>query len=178
MTNFGGWAMPLQYSTIREEHRAVREAVGLFDLSHMGELRVTEESLVQRLTKSKLGDVKYYAFVDGTVADVPCLISRTGYTGEDGFELFCGSADAVRLWRALLEEGRSDGIRPAGLGARDTLRLEAGMRLYGKDMDAGTHPPETGLGGGLNLHKDIICRGAHLTRWPYGVFRSLVGFKV
>ena len=267
MTNFGGWAMPLQYSTIREEHRAVREAVGLFDLSHMGELRVTEESLaqrlvsrdvtrlrpgriqyavlcndaggiiddvlvyamrdsgyllvvnagnqdgdfdwirkhaqvadavlnvgrdwaligvqgpravglVQRLTKSKLGDVKYYAFVDGTVADVPCLISRTGYTGEDGFELFCGNADAVRLWRALLEEGRSDGIRPAGLGARDTLRLEAGMRLYGNDMDADTNPLEAGLEWTLNLDKDFIGRDAIIRNRQLGLSRSLVGFKV
>jgi aminomethyltransferase len=277
MTNFGGWVMPLQYSTIREEHRAVREAVGLFDLSHMGELRLMDESLaqrvvsrdvtrlkvgriqyallcndnggiiddvlvyavadggfllvvnagnqdgdfawirsqgdqspsrfgggqgggrvlnvgrdwtlvgvqgpravglVQRLTRSELGDVKYYAFVEGTVADVPCVISRTGYTGEDGFELFCGNADAVRLWRALLEEGKSDGIRPAGLGARDTLRLEAGMRLYGNDMDADTNPLEAGLDWTLNLDKDFVGRDAIIRAREQGLSRLLVGFKM
>ena len=267
MTNFGGWVMPLQYSTIREEHRAVREAVGLFDLSHMGELRIGDETLVQRvvsrdvtrlrpgriqyavlcndaggiiddvlvyampdrgyllvvnagnqdgdfgwirkhaqaadaalnvgrewaligvqgplavdlvqrLTPSELGGVKYYAFVEGTVADVPCVISRTGYTGEDGFELFCGNADAVRLWRVLLEEGRSDGIRPSGLGARDTLRLEAGMRLYGNDMDADTNPLEAGLDWTLNLEKDFIGRDAIVTSRQQGLSRQLVGFKM
>lgn len=266
MTNFGGWVMPLQYSSIREEHRAVREAVGLFDLSHMGELRVMEDSLaqrvitrdvtrlkvgriqyallcnekggiiddvlvyamadgayllvvnagnqdgdfdwiksqgdpsrvlnvgrdwaligvqgpraaglVQRLTSSELASVKYYAFVEGSVADVRCVISRTGYTGEDGFELFCGNAEAVKLWRTLLEEGRSDGIRPAGLGARDTLRLEAGMRLYGNDMDADTNPLEAGLDWTLNLDKDFIGRDAIVRAREQRLERELVGFKM
>jgi len=267
MTNFGGWVMPLQYSTIREEHRAVREAVGLFDLSHMGELRVNDENLaqrivtrdvarlkpgriqyallcneaggiiddvlvyamaeggyllvvnagkqdgdfewirsqgdrsaavlnvgrewaligvqgpravglVQRLTRSELGNVKYYAFVEGTVADVPCVISRTGYTGEDGFELFCANADAVRLWRTLLEDGEPDGIKPAGLGARDTLRLEAGMRLYGNDMDADTNPLEAGLDWTLNLDKVFIGRDAIVRARAHGLSRLLVGFKM
>ena len=268
MTNFGGWVMPLQYSSIREEHRAVREAVGLFDLSHMGELRVKDESLaqhvvrrdltrlkpgriqyamlcndaggiiddvlvyavadggylmvvnagnqdadfdwiaahasmaahpvlnvgrdwaligvqgpravglVQRLTASELGGVKYYAFIEGKVADVACVISRTGYTGEDGFELFCGNDDAVRLWRALLEEGQADGIRPAGLGARDTLRLEAGMRLHGNDIDAGTNPLEAGLDWTLSLDKDFIGRDAIVQARDRGLNRVLVGFKM
>src|SRR5256886_15288718 len=89
-----------------------------------------------RLTPSELASVKYYAFVEGTVADVSGVISRTGYTGEDGFELFCGNADAVRLWRALLEEGRSDEIRPAGPGGPGTRRLETGTRLHGDALDA------------------------------------------
>jgi aminomethyltransferase len=279
MTNFGGWVMPLQYSSIREEHRAVREAVGLFDLSHMGELRVRDENLaqrvvtrdlarlrtgriqyallcneeggviddvlvyavadggyllvvnagnqdgdfgwiqahassssspspsgegqgggavlnvgrdwalvgvqgpravglVQRLTKSELGGVKYYTFIEGKVADVPCVISRTGYTGEDGFELFCGNTDAVRLWRALLDEGKADGIRPAGLGARDTLRLEAGMRLYGSDMDSQTNPLEAGLDWTLSLDKDFIGRDAIARARRSGLSRQLVGFKM
>ena len=268
MTNFGGWVMPLQYSSIREEHRAVREAVGLFDLSHMGELRVKDESLaqrvvtrdltrlkpgriqyamlcndeggiiddvlayavadggylmvvnagnqdgdfgwisahsrkgadpvlnvgrdwslvgvqgpravglVQRLTPSELGSVKYYAFIEGKVADVACVISRTGYTGEDGFELFCGKEDAVRLWRALLEEGQADGIRPAGLGARDTLRLEAGMRLHGNDIDASTNPLEAGLDWTLSLDKDFIGRDAIVQARQRGLRRALVGFKM
>ena len=278
MTNFGGWLMPLQYASIREEHRAVREAVGLFDLSHMGELRIQDESLsqrlltrdlgrlrpgriqyallcneeggviddvlvyavadggyllvvnagnqdsdfdwiqsqsrfplvgesrgggsggsvfnvgrdwaligvqgpravdlVQRLTTSELGSVKYYSFIEGSIADVPCVVSRTGYTGEDGFELFCGKADAVRLWRALLDEGQSDGIRPAGLGARDTLRLEAGMRLYGNDMDAHTNPLEAGLDWTLSLDKDFIGRDAIIRARKHGLPRLLVGFKM
>jgi aminomethyltransferase len=264
MTSFSGWVMPLQYSSIREEHRAVREAVGLFDLSHMGELRVTDQGLaqrvvtrdlarlrpgrvqyallcneqggiiddvlvyamadggylmvvnagnqdgdfdwiaaqgagvvnvgrewaligvqgpravglVQRLTKAELGGVKYYSFIEGDVAGKACLISRTGYTGEDGFELFCGNADAKALWRALLEEGQSDGIRPAGLGARDTLRLEAGMRLYGNDMDVNTNPLEAGLDWTLSLDKDFIGHDAVLRARERGLERVLVGLKV
>jgi len=311
MTNFGGWVMPLQYSSIREEHRAVREAVGLFDLSHMGELRVNDENLAQRvvtrdlarlrpgriqyamlcnegggiiddvlvyavadggylmvvnagnqdgdfdwigahssfksssptggghvdnpsafggghvdnpsafrgghvdnpspfgggqgggpvvnvgrdwaligvqgpravglvarLTSAAVGDVKYYAFIEGKVADVACVISRTGYTGEDGFELFCGTEDAVRLWRALLDEGQADGIRPAGLGARDTLRLEAGMRLHGNDIDANTNPLEAGLDWTLSLDKDFIGRDAIVQARQRGLSRVLVGFKM
>src|SRR5207249_7858290 len=134
--------------------------------------------LVQRLTSSELGGVKYYTFVEGRVAEVACMISRTGYTGEDGFELFCGNADGVRLWRALLEEGQADGIRPAGLGARDTLRLEAGMRLYGNDMDADTNPLEAGLDWTLNLEKDFIGRDAIMTSRQRGLARQLVGFKM
>ena len=274
MTNFGGWLMPLQYSSIREEHQAVREAVGLFDLSHMGELRLKDDvvaqrvltrdltrlrpgraqyallcnddggivddvlvyaladggyllvvnagnqdrdfdwikaqapsaageghggdtirnvgrdwalvgvqgpkavDLVQRLTSSALGGVKYYAFVEGQVADVACIISRTGYTGEDGFELFCANNDAAPLWRALLEEGQADGIRPAGLGARDTLRLEAGMRLYGNDMDDRTNPLEAGLEWTLSLDKDFIGRDAIVQARQRGLDRRLVGLKM
>jgi aminomethyltransferase len=281
MTTFSGWTMPLQYTSIRDEHRAVREAVGVFDLSHMGELRVKDEALaqrvvtrdlaklrtgriqyallcnenggiiddvlvyakadggyllvvnagnqdsdfdwirrhassrgadspaptrgrtegrgvlnvgrewaligvqgpkaaglVQRLTHEDLSGVRYYAFVEGRVADVPCVISRTGYTGEDGFELFCANDHAVRLWRALLENGTADGIRPAGLGARDTLRLEAGMRLYGNDMDAGTNPMEAGLEWTLNLDKDFVGRDAIVRARDRGLTRHLVGLKM
>ncbi|HEV3096575.1 MAG TPA: glycine cleavage system aminomethyltransferase GcvT [Candidatus Dormibacteraeota bacterium] len=264
MTNFSGWVMPLQYSSIRDEHRAVREAVGLFDLSHMGELRVTDAALtqrvvsrnlgklragraqyamlcndrggiiddvlvyamadgshflvvnagnqdsdfewirshsasvfnvgrewallgvqgphavalVQRLTAEDLGAVRYYAFVEGKVAGVSGIISRTGYTGEDGFEIFCANADAPRLWRTLLEEGRGDGIRPAGLGARDTLRLEAGLRLYGNDMDAATNPLEAGLDWTLSLDMDFIGRDAILRARERGLTRILVGLRM
>jgi aminomethyltransferase len=125
-----------------------------------------------------LGGVKYYGFIKGKVADVACVISRTGYTGEDGFELFCGNEDATRLWRALLEEGQADGIRPAGLGARDTLRLEAGMRLHGNDIDASTNPLEAGLDWTLSLDKDFIGRNAIVQARQRGLTRVLAGFKM
>lgn len=267
MISFSGWTMPLQYSSIRDEHRAVREAIGVFDLSHMGELQLEDESLaqrvltrdlrklkvgraqyallcneeggiiddvlvyamadgsyflvvnagnqdsdfrwieqkahsdetvfnagrdwaligvqgpravalVQRLTPTDLSSTRYYAFVEGRVAGVPCIISRTGYTGEDGFELFCGNDGAVSLWRALLDAGKEDGAVPCGLGARDTLRLEAGMRLYGNDMDAKTNPLEAGLDWTLSLDHDFVGRDAIVQAKERGVDRILVGLKM
>ncbi len=267
MTTFSGWTMPLQYTSIREEHRAVREAVGLFDLSHMGELQVEDEplaqrvltrdvsklrpgkvqyallcneqggiiddvlvyamadgsyflvvnagnqdadfnwiqqhaqgeetvfnagrdwaligvqgpraaALVQRLTPTELSGTRYYTFLEGRVAGVPCIISRTGYTGEDGFELFCGNEGAVPLWRALLDAGKDDGAVPAGLGARDTLRLEAGMRLYGNDMDIHANPLEAGLDWTLSLDHEFIGRDAIVQARDRGVERVLVGLKM
>jgi aminomethyltransferase len=135
-------------------------------------------ALVQRLAAPDLDGVRYYGFVEGRVAGVPCIISRTGYTGEDGFELFCGNDGAVPLWRALLEAGQDDGIKPAGLGARDTLRLEAGMRLYGNDMDVNTNPLEAGLDWTLHLDHDFIGRDAIVQARDRGVDRVLVGLKM
>jgi aminomethyltransferase len=268
MTNFGGWAMPLQYSSIREEHQAVRQAAGLFDLSHMGELElvgagagpaaehlltndvaslkpgraryamlcnpqggilddllvynlggayllvvnagtqdkdyewVTSHTspgmaknigrqtaligvqgprapgLVQRLADRDLTQVRYYGFTDGQVAGAECRISRTGYTGEDGYELFCRPADAVKLWQALLDAGHDVGLKPAGLGARDTLRLEAGMRLYGNDIDEQTTPLEAGLAWAVNLEKDFIGRDAIAQSKQRGVSRITVGLRM
>ena len=98
---------------------------------------------------------KYYTFIDrATVAGVECMISRTGYTGELGYELYAKSEDACTLWRALLEAGRDFGLIPAGLGARDTLRLEAGMPLYGHEMDESVTPFEAGLGFAVKMSKD------------------------
>ncbi len=268
MTNFGGWAMPLQYSSIRDEHQAVRTAAGLFDLSHMGEIEVagpeplaTAErlvtnqvatlkpnraryallcnpeggilddllvynlgssyllvvnagnqdkdfewtathapagaaknvgrqtaligvqgprapELVQRLSNTDLSEVRYYAFIDGAVAGVPCRISRTGYTGEDGFELFCRPSDAVGLWQRLLDAGRAVGLKPAGLGARDTLRLEAGMRLYGNDLDEQTNPLEAGLEWAVKLDKDFVGRDAIARAKQQGLRRVTVGLRM
>ena len=258
--------MPLQYTSIREEHLAVRQAAGLFDLSHMGELRIrgknaqalvqavvardiaklapgraqytvlcneqggiiddllvyAEEDgyflvvkasnqdgdddwihrhagdtsvenigrrtaliavqgpsaveIVQSLADRELGGVRYYAFVDGAVGGIACRISRTGYTGEDGFELFCGNDQALALWNMLLEHGRDRGLKPAGLGARDTLRLEAGMRLYGNDMDDRTTPFEAGLAWTVSLEKDFI--GAAALRKAQQPSRLLAGAKM
>ncbi|TMD16214.1 MAG: glycine cleavage system aminomethyltransferase GcvT [Chloroflexi bacterium] len=269
MTNFGGWAMPLQYSSIREEHLAVRQAAGLFDLSHMGEIQVRGQAagrLVQRMVSrdvvrmragqiqyallctdsggiiddvlvyaeeagyqlvvnasnqdrdfawisdhassgeqvsnagretallgiqgpraleiiqesadQDLSPVRYYRFVDGALAGVRCRFSRTGYTGEDGFEVFCTNADAPRLWRLLLERGAGRGLKPAGLGARDTLRLEAGMRLYGNDIDEQTNPLEAGLEWTVSLDKDFIGQKALLEVQRRGLTRRLVGLRM
>ena len=269
MTNFGGWAMPLQYSSIREEHQAVRQAAGLFDLSHMGELQVRGRgalNLVQRLVSRDvarlqagqvqyavlcteaggiiddllvyaepegyqlvvnasnqdrdhawasehesadaqvvnvgretaligvqgprafeivqesadrdLGGVRYYRFVDGALAGRRCRFSRTGYTGEDGFELFCVNDDAPGLWRLLLDRGRDRGLKPAGLGARDTLRLEAGMRLYGNEIDEHTNPLEAGLAWAVSLDKDFIGKEALVSAERAGLTRILVGLRM
>ena len=253
---FAGWEMPVQYAGVIDEHRAVRSAAGLFDVSHMGEVRVRgagAQDFLQRLTPNdvaKLADgqahysglltergtylddllvyrlaaddylvvvnaanrerdvawiegraaefgrdvevadrsddyallalqgpraaailgplatpdvtaIRYYHFGHGEVDGVPALISRTGYTGEDGFELYVAPDDARRLWDRLLAAGREEGLAPAGLGARDTLRLEAAMALYGHELDEETTPYEAGLGWVVKLDKgDFVGREA------------------
>ena len=112
--------------------------------------------ILSRLTEAENIPTKYYSFVPKkNVAGVPCLISKTGYTGEDGFELYCANEDAPGLWDALLEAGAADGLIPCGLGARDTLRLEAAMPLYGHEMDEGITPLETGLSAFVKLDKAV-----------------------
>src|ERR1043166_5128278 len=245
MVPFGGYLMPVSYpgsGGIAAEHRAVREAVGIFDVSHMGEFEVTgpdrnafvqrvtcydvaalepgqaqysalltaegtfaddcvvyrfddrlmlvvnaaniatdwahivaqkrganvrlrdisdatallavqgteAETLLAALTPVGVAMIPYYHFAEGKVAGVQCFISRTGYTGEDGFELYCRAADAETLWHALAGAGRAE---PCGLGARDTLRLEAGYPLYGNDIDDTTTPLEAGLNFIVKLDK-------------------------
>jgi len=268
IVDFAGWEMPVQYAGVIEEHRAVRTAAGLFDVSHMGEIRVKgsgAEAFLQRLTPndvSKLvpgrahysglltergtyiddlliyrlaaddflvvvnasnaprdyewiasrveGDdaevtdesdryallalqgpkaleilaplasrdvsgLKYYGFAEGEVDGAPALISRTGYTGEDGVELYLSPEDAPRIWRRLLESGAS----PAGLGARDTLRLEAAMALYGHEIDETTTPFEAGLDWVVKLGKgDFLGRDALAAQKAEGLARRLVGFEV
>ena len=271
---FGGWEMPVQYSGILDEHRAVRERAGLFDVSHMGEFRVegpgaldllqgwvpndvsrlkvdqalytqicqpdggtlddlliyrlgedrymvvvnastTEkdwrwlqqyadgrsgfttanasdetgllalqgplaQSILQPLTAAPLDEIKYYHCARGDVAGIPAIISRTGYTGEDGFELFCAATDAPRLWNALLEAGKPRGLLPAGLGARDTLRLEAGYCLYGHELTEEITPLEAGLGWTVKLDKgaDFIGREALAREKAEGLRRKLVGIEL
>jgi aminomethyltransferase len=253
LVEFGGWSMPVQYSTIVEEHNAVRQRVGLFDICHMGRLkfegpdalpwleRVTtnhvarlapgqiqyslmvdddggmlDDVLVynrpdgwamvcnasnrpkvlaqleehrdgfdarlvdqtfdtamiavqgpaalataQRHFDAALTDVPYYHCVSGTFLGVPTLASRTGYTGEDGFELIVPGGSAVEAWEALMDAGRVFGILPAGLGARDTLRFEAAMPLYGHEMDETVNPYAVGLGWAVKLEKgEFIGREA------------------
>jgi aminomethyltransferase len=270
---FAGYEMPVQYAGVIEEHRAVRTAVGLFDVSHMGEIEVTgrraldfvqyvtcndaakltlgraqysglmtprgtfvDDLLVhkmaddryflvvnaankdkdyaylcaqaagfdgvdvrdrsdefaqiavqgpkalatlQKLTAVKLDEIKYYRFLEGTVDGAAAIIARTGYTGEDGFEVYVVPEEAPRLWRSLLAAGREFGIVPAGLGARDTLRFEACMPLYGNDIDDTTTPYEAGLGWIVKLEKDgFLGREALLRQHSDGVRRTLVGFEM
>ncbi len=271
MVSFGGWDMPVEYSGLADEHRAVRTRAGLFDVSHMGEIRVrgpkafetvqhltcndvaalddgkaqysaflTEqgtfvddlltyriapddyllvvnagntpkdvawakraespgaavedespiwaqlalqgplaESVLQPLTDIKLADVGYYRFLTGHVAGVTALVSRTGYTGEDGFEVYVHSDRAGAVWDAILEAGKPHGVIPAGLGARDTLRLEATLALYGNDIDDTTTPWEANLGWIVKMKKgDFTGRDALAKQKETGVTRRLVGFEV
>ena len=271
MVPFGGWEMPVQYVGITEEHRRVRQAVGLFDVSHMGEFefrgpdavaflqRVTTndverlaagqvqyslmctpdggivhdltlhrikpdeflmtvnaanidrdwawlkrhlggavkaenvsditalfavqgpraETVVGRLADADLTAIGYYRFVKGQVAGAESYISRTGYTGEDGFEIYCYAREAERVWEALLDAGKEDDIAPIGLGARDTLRLEMKYVLYGNDIDRTTNPIEAGLGWVVKPGKgDFIGRDAILKVSTEGPRRKLVGFEM
>jgi aminomethyltransferase len=270
MGPFGGWEMPIQYTGIIEEHRAVRTAAGLFDVSHMGEIEIkgpgavsliqhlvtndvgrlavgqalytpmctpeggiiddllvyrleeshfllvvnaantqedlawvlshagdgvhitdrTEEiallalqgpraqDILQPLTPVPLDKVGYYRFSQEVeIAGRITMVSRTGYTGEDGFEIYTAAGDAVVLWDALLAAGRGAGLLPAGLGARDTLRLEAGYLLHGNDMDKTTSPYEVGLGWTVKLDKGGFIGAEALRRQKHeGLRRRLVGF--
>jgi len=135
------------------------------------------QAILQPLTAADLSKLKAFRFTEGEVAGVTCTIARTGYTGEDGFEFFCRPSDGVRLWKALVEAGRPEGLVPAGLGARDTLRLEVAYRLYGSDMDDATTPLEAGLGWVVKFDKgDFIGRDAMLRQKEGGLPRKLVGF--
>jgi aminomethyltransferase len=135
--------------------------------------------ILQRLTAVPLGDIATYHFREGEVAGVPCIVSRTGYTGEDGFELYCPPDRAERLWNAVLEAGRTDGLIPAGLGARDTLRTEMKYALYGNDIDDAHTPLEAGLGWIVKWDKgDFVGRAVLAEQKARGVQRKLVGFEM
>lgn len=132
--------------------------------------------LLQSLTETDLSPIKYYRFVDGAVDGARAILSRTGYTGEDGFELYVRPDDAPRIWRGLIEAGAT----PVGLGARDTLRLEAGMCLYGNELDAQTSPLEAGISFAVHLTKEpaFIGREALLRQDLEGFDKKLVGFEM
>lgn len=272
MVDFAGWEMPVQYKSILEEHKSVRRAAGLFDVSHMGEVDVrgpqaaafldhlvtnditklfpgrvlytvmcyensgvvddllvymrgpddyflcinagniekdlawikqqaaafdvtvtdrsadyallaiqgpAAEKILQTLTGAKLGLIKYYHFSEGTVAGVHCMISRTGYTGEDGFELYHATADAPKLAEAILGAGAPHGLELAGLGARDSLRLEAGYPLYGHELSAEISPLSAGLGWVVKIDKaaNFIGKAALAHERTVGSARKIVYFK-
>jgi aminomethyltransferase len=132
--------------------------------------------LLQNLTDTDHSSLKYYRFVDGEVSGARAIISRTGYTGEDGFELYLSPDDAPRVWRELLEAGAT----PTGLGARDTLRLEAGMCLYGNELDAETTPLEAGIGFAVHLDKEqeFIGQNALREEKEEGLRKKLIGFEL
>ncbi|BCR04130.1 aminomethyltransferase [Desulfuromonas versatilis] len=273
MVDFGGWEMPVQYRGVIEEHLAVRNAAGLFDVSHMGEIEVKGEgafafiqeltvndaaklvngqvqysamcyphggvvddvtlyrfdqnhflfcvnaanidkdfawmeevleeggfagvtlrnrsnefaqlalqgpaadAILARLTATDLGKIAYYHFYEGLVGGVPAIISRTGYTGAGGFELYFAPEAAEKLWDALLAAGEADGLVPVGLGARDTLRLEMKYALYGHELSPEITPLEAGLGWITKLDKpSFIGREALVKMKQQGIPRRLVGF--
>jgi aminomethyltransferase len=273
LIEFGGWLMPVQYTSILDEHRAVRERAGLFDLSHMGELfvegddagdalaaalitdprtlavgrahysmivapdgGVIDDLIVYRLGQQRflvvanasnapvvseelgrrLGDwravlddrslatslvaiqgpraaailapltdvdlagLRYYAIAEGQVARIPALLARTGYTGEDGFEVFVEWARGPEIWQALATAGKADDVIACGLGARDTLRLEAGMPLYGNELDRQTNPFDAGLGRVVKLEKpgDFVGRDALARVAREGASKRLVGMVI
>lgn len=272
LVDFAGWEMPVQYRSILEEHKTVRRAAGLFDVSHMGEVEVrgdealryletlvtnevarlvpgrvlyspmcaedggtlddllvymrapgdyllcinagniepdlawlrklaegyaveivdrspdtallalqgpAAESILQGMTGARLGLLKSYHFCEGTVAGVHCLISRTGYTGEDGFELYHAAADAVPLAESLLAAGAPAGLELAGLGARDSLRLEAGYPLYGHELARDISPVAAGLAWTVKPGKAVPCVGreALLREMAEGSARKVIHFR-
>ncbi|MBB5325231.1 aminomethyltransferase [Anoxybacillus tepidamans] len=271
--DFGGWELPVQFSSIKEEHEAVRTRAGLFDVSHMGEFEVKgkdslaflqkmmtndvtklidgraqytlmcyedggtiddlliykkadghyllvvnaanidkdfawlsehrfgdvelvnisnevaqlalqgplAEQVLQKLTDSDLSAMKFFSFADDVnVAGVKVLVSRTGYTGEDGFELYCRAKDAQTLWRAILEAGKEEGVLPCGLGARDTLRFEACLPLYGQELAKDITPIEAGLGFAVKTNKDVDFFGKEILKKQKeeGTARKLVGIEM
>src|SRR2546426_1709327 len=138
------------------------------------------ETILGRLTGADLTQLAYFHLAEGmAVAGLACLLARTGYTGENGFEIACEWNAAPALWRALMDTGGPDGLVPAGLGARDTLRLEAGYMLYGNDIDETTTPLEAPLGWTIKFEKgDFIGREALLAQKERGAVRKLVGFEM
>jgi aminomethyltransferase len=270
MVDFSGWHMPLHYSGILEEHHAVRRGVGLFDVSHMGEIEIrgpqafdlinfvattavskmtpgqarysgllyshggfvddiliykvsehefflcvnaanqrkdyhhirdlnawdcevdfasdryaqlaiqgpSAAATLQKLTRLDLSTIRYYRFADAEVDGAPARIARTGYTGEDCFEIFLAPEEAPRLWNRILEAGGEFGIRPCGLGARNTLRLEAGMALYGHEISASITPLEAGLERNVDMEKEFVGRDALQRQQERGVHRKLAGFEM
>src|SRR5438477_324902 len=145
MVPFGGWLMPVQYTSIVDEHQTVRNAVGVVDLFH--------DLLGQRVELPARNHI-----IDFVILEMPVSIARTGYTGEDGVEVFFRASDAAKFWNLVLERGARFGTKPCGLGARDTLRLEMCYPLNGSDLSADHNPIEAGLGFFVDLEK-TNCTG-------------------
>jgi aminomethyltransferase len=170
------------FAWIRQQIAGVGDAVALDTSARYALIGVqgpAAREIVQPVTGVDLGTIKYYWFAHGEVASVRCTISRTGYTGEDGYELFVPPASAGRLWDALLDAGKPLGLKPAGLGARDTLRLEAAMRLYGNDIDETTTVLEADLEWILSWTKgEFVGRSALEAQRQRGIDRRIAGFEM
>jgi len=137
------------------------------------------EAILQRLSNIDLSKIIYYTFTHGEIDGVPCLISRTGYTGEDGFEIYCSPEFGRQLWRKILEIGAADGVQPIGLGARDTLRFEARLPLYGNELGREITPLEAGIGFFVKFDKpDFVGKEALQAQKKQGVPRKLVGLEM
>jgi aminomethyltransferase len=170
------------FQWIRDGIAGVGDAVAVNTSSRYALLAVQGPralDIVQSLTDVDLAAIRYYRFATGEVAGIRATISRTGYTGEDGFEIFVAPQTAERLWESIMSAGRHEGLQPAGLGARDTLRLEAAMRLSGQDIDGTTTVLEAGLGWIVGWDKpDFIGRSALVKQRETGVDRKLVGLEM
>lgn len=137
------------------------------------------EVILQKLSDTDLSQIKYYWFKHGNIDGVPCLISRTGYTGEDGFEFYFAPQYAAQLWRKIFEAGEQEGVQPIGLGARDTLRFEARLPLYGNELGPEISPLEAGLGIFVKLDKaDFTGKAALIKQKEEGLKRRLVGLEM
>lgn len=136
------------------------------------------QSVLQKLTETNLSEIKFFHFREISVAGVSCIVSRTGYTGEDGFEIYFPSSEAVKMWNFIFESGREFGLKPIGLGARDTLRLEAGLMLYGNDIDARVTPFEAPLKWTVKLEKGNFIGKKALEEKEASRKRKLVGFEL
>ncbi|MBX9973003.1 glycine cleavage system aminomethyltransferase GcvT [Cytobacillus firmus] len=271
--DFGGWDLPVQFSSIKEEHEAVRTKAGLFDVSHMGEIEVKgtdslkylqkmmtndisklknsgaqytamcyenggtvddllvykieddhyllvvnasniekdfnwlqdhaegnvelknlsedmaqlaiqgplAEKVLQKIAGTNLSDIGFFKFQqDVDLNGKKALVSRTGYTGEDGFEVYCDAKDAAALWNEILEAGKEEGVLPCGLGARDTLRFEANLALYGQELSPEITPLEAGIGFAVKVNKeaDFIGKEVLKNQKENGVPRKLAGIEM
>jgi aminomethyltransferase len=137
------------------------------------------EGLLEKIFGFKLKELAYYSFMAEKYLGEPVWISRSGYTGEDGFEIFSSNELSLKIWDKLAVEGKAEGALPAGLGARNTLRLEAGNALYGSDMDVATTPLEAGLGWAVSFQKGpFVGRDRMMAQRENGLSRKLIGFKM
>src|SRR5215218_1420046 len=174
--------IPKDYAWIAEQIRSAGDAVAVDASSRYALIALQGPAaleVLQPLTAIDLASLKYYWFAHGEVASVRATISRTGYTGEDGFEIFVPPQSADRVWLAVLDSGRAVDAVPCGLGARDTLRLEAAMRLHGNDIDDTTTPLEADLGWMVGWNKgDFLGADTLRQQKSAGVSRKLVGFEM
>jgi len=174
--------IPADYAWIAEQIKPAGDAVAVDASSRYALLAIQgpeAQNVLQPLTGVELGTIKYYWFAHGEVANVRATISRTGYTGEDGFEIFVPPQSADKVWLALLESGQAADVIPCGLGARDTLRLEAGMRLHGNDIDETTTAVEADLNWIVGWKKDDFIGAAALREQKAsGAKRKIVGFEM